>query len=705
MSEELRGWFDEQIRARIDADNETFSEALGGLSGVINDGEDITASDAEEEITRYYHAESFGQLMRREVELKDGWYKDAAGAYLGTTKDGRKAALIPGRISGYSYKDYATGKRIRLNRRTQNNLESKAVCFYKPLPEHELHVKDVALYIMEEFSFREFMHFALVTVLIMLVSMITPQLTQHIYSDVIPSGNLRPLVGVVLFMAGVNISVFLLRVMRSLMLSRVEIRTDINIRAALMMRLINLPAEFFRKYSSGELAQRISYVNLLCSAVAKNIFSVLITALVSLVYIQQIFSFSPALVSPAVCVIISLSVFSFLTMRVHAYEMSKKMNFSAQENGLLYAFMTGIQKIKLTGAEKRAFGKWAKIYRENAKLEYNPPLFIKINSALRLAILSFGTFAIYFTAQSSDVAVNNYMAFMSSFALFSGAFIELCDSAVMAAALVPMFELVRPILEALPEVSEHKKVITHLSGNIEMSNVTFRYNDTQKNILDGLSLKIRSGDYVAIVGKSGCGKSTLLRLLLGFEHPQRGVIYYDRHNLRTIDPKSLRAKIGCVMQNSKLFTGSIYENIAISAPGLSEEAAWEAAEVAGIADDIRKMPMMLNTMISEGAGTISGGQRQRIIIARAMASKPRILLFDEATSALDNITQKKVSDALDKMKCTRIVIAHRLSTIRNCKKIFVLDGGRIVEEGTFEELTKRGGIFAGLVERQRLPLQ
>jgi ABC-type bacteriocin/lantibiotic exporter with double-glycine peptidase domain len=210
---------------------------------------------------------------------------------------------------------------------------------------------------------------------------------------------------------------------------------------------------------------------------------------------------------------------------------------------------------------------------------------------------------------------------------------------------------------------------------------------------------------VAIVGRTGCGKSTLVRLLLGFEKPQRGAIYYDGHDLNNIDPRSLRKKMGVVTQNGQLFHGDIFENITISAPQLSLDEAWAAAEIAGIADDIREMPMGMQTMISEGQGGISGGQKQRLMIARAVAPKPKILIFDEATSALDNVTQKQVSEALDALKCTRIVIAHRLSTIRNCDRILFMDGGRIAEQGTYEQLIAKNGKFAELVARQRLDVE
>ena len=286
--------------------------------------------------------------------------------------------------------------------------------------------------------------------------------------------------------------------------------------------------------------------------------------------------------------------------------------------------------------------------------------------------------------------------------MVSAAFTALTSVALSVAQIKPILEMAEPILKTEPESTENKAMVTSLSGGIELSNVYFRYTDSMPYVVDGMSFKVRPGEYVAIVGKTGCGKSTLVRLLLGFETPERGAVYYDGKDLSKLDLRSLRRRIGVVTQDGSLFQGDIYSNIVISAPQLTLDDAWEAAEMAGIADDIRAMPMGMQTIISEGAGGISGGQKQRIMIARAIAPKPKILIFDEATSALDNRTQKQVSDALDKLKCTRIVIAHRLSTIKNCDRILVLDQGHILEDGTYDELIAQNGFFAELVARQRL---
>ena len=336
------------------------------------------------------------------------------------------------------------------------------------------------------------------------------------------------------------------------------------------------------------------------------------------------------------------------------------MELDAKNDGLSFALINGVQKIKLAGAEKRAFARWASSYSEAASLRYDPPLFLKISGVITLAVSLAGTLLMYALAVKSGVSPSEYLAFNAAFGMVSGAFSALSGMALTIAQIRPLLELAEPILKTEPESADNKTVVTRLSGSIELSKVSFRYRESMPWVIDGLSLKIRPGEYVAIVGSTGCGKSTLMRLLLGFEKPEKGAVYYDGKDLEKLDLRSLRRRIGTVMQSGSLFQGDIYSNIVISDPRLSLEEAWEAAEIAGIADDIRAMPMGMQTLISDGGGGISGGQKQRLMIARAVAPKPKILMFDEATSALDNKTQKQVSDALDRLKCTRIVIAHQI---------------------------------------------
>jgi len=420
------------------------------------------------------------------------------------------------------------------------------------------------------------------------------------------------------------------------------------------------------------------------------------------IYLTQIFAYARSLVIPSLLVTISTVLIGMAASIMQIAVNEESMRLSAKEKGMTYALIEGIQKIRLSGAENRAFIKWTDLYAREAALLYNKPAFISLNTVITTAVSLAGTIVMYFIAVRSGVTVADYYAFNTAYAYIAAAFSSIASVSMTVASIKPSLDIIRPLLEAEPELQENKETVTNISGQIELSHVTFRYSKDGPAILDDLNLTIRARQYVAICGRTGCGKSTLVRLLLGFEKPQKGTIFYDRKDMSKLDLHSLRKLIGTVMQDGFLFNGSIFENISVSAPSMTLEEAWDVAETAGLADDIRAMPMGMHTVLQEGKGGISGGQRQRLMIARALAQKPKILLFDEATSALDNITQKQISDALDRMKCTRIVIAHRLSTIQHCDRILVLEGGKIAEEGTYEELISRGGYFAELVSRQRV---
>lgn len=724
------GWFDEQIRDRKRNDDEAFAEAFANMASAITgrkidtllNNDRVVTKDAIDEILRYYHVKSrevpdgigdvneqleylmrpYG-IMRRTVKLEDGWYRDAIGAMLGVLRDsGRVVALIPTGLSGYSYIDCETGKRKRINRKNSRLFEEEAIAFYKPFPLKKLSLPSLAAYIVRTLSVSDFVMIALATLALSLIGMISPMISKLLFDRVLTSGSIRLLLSIAFFSVCVSVSTLLITAVKNMITSRIETKLSISVDAATMMRIMSLPADFFKKYSSGELSSRASQVGVLCKMLASTVLSTGLTSVFSLIYISQIFVYAPDLVVPALIIILVTVVFSLTSSVVQMKLSTRQMELSGKESGMTYALISGIQKIKLAGAEKRAFARWGNLYAENAKVTYDPPTFIKLNSVISLAISLVGTIVMYSMAVRSGVSVADYYAFNTAYAMVSGAFMALAGIALSAAQIKPILNMVKPFFDAVPEVSDGKQVLTRLSGGIELNNVSFRYSENMPLIIDNLSLKIRPGQYVAIVGKTGCGKSTLMRLLLGFEHPQKGAVYYDGKDLERIDLRSLRRRIGVVMQNGKLFLGDIYSNIVISAPWLSQKDAWEAAELAGIADDIRKMPMGMNTVISEGSGGISGGQRQRLMIARAIAPKPKILMLDEATSALDNLTQKKISESLDSLKCTRLVIAHRLSTIKQCDRIIVLDHGKIIEDGKYDELIEKNGFFAELVARQRL---
>lgn len=723
------GWFEEQIRQRMAKDEEMFADAFAQMVNLVsnqkiaagfNDDRKI-AEEAIGDILKYYHVRMReipdqmkeidevleyllrpSGIMRRTVKLTEGWYQDAVGAMLGTRKDGSIVALLPGPTHGYYYREYSTGKLNKVDRKSAKEIGEEAICFYQPFPLKKLQMMDLLRYLFHQLHVRDYVFMFGMAALTTVLGMVTPKVSRYLYGEVLEYGSQALLMAAVMTLFFVTMGSSFITLIKGILHTNIVTKMNLAVESAVMMRVLSLPADFFKKYSSGELANRVGYMSRLCSLIFEVIFSAGLSALFSLLYISQILEYAPALVVPVIVITGCTVLFSLLTAVMQMRISEKQMQEAGKENGMVYALINGISKIKNAGAEKRAFAKWSRQYVRAAEYLYQTPTFLKLNGAIMTAISLVGMIWLYYEALQSQIPVADYMAFHCAYGMVSGAFSSLSGIVLNVSEIRPILKMVAPILETEPEVDTKRRVVTRLRGSIELNNVSFRYRETMPNILDNLSLKIRAGQYVAIVGKTGCGKSTLMRILLGFEKPQKGAVYYDGTDIASLDLKSLRRKIGVVMQNGKLFQGDIYSNITISAPQLTMQDAWEAAELAGMGEDIRHMPMGMQTLISEGQGGISGGQRQRLLIARAIAPKPRILMFDEATSALDNVTQKKVSEALEQLKCTRIVIAHRLSTIRHCDRIIVLEEGKIVEDGTYEELLHQNGYFCELVERQRV---
>ena len=723
------GWFESQIEERRRADQELLENSFAHVADAVLGGrtaerirdERIITKTAVDEILKYYHMgpvetteevndtgeqldrclRPFG-LMRRNVELTQGWYKSAYGPLLAFTKeDALPVALLPGMISGYTYLDPKSGKKVKVNARNCALFDTEAICFYRPLPQKQLGIRDLLQYMKSCISMSDVIMMIAASLAVAVVGILVPRITKLLTGPVRGGGQTSVLIGAAISLVCVSLSSQLISSSKELIQLRLDTKTSLGVQSSMMMRLLSLPASFFRKYSAGELKSRSMSVNQLCSVLLGMLLGTGLTSLTSLLYVTQIFSFAPTLVVPSLLIILVTVIVSIITTFVQVRINKERMEYTARESGMSYALITGVQKVKLAGAEKRIFARWQDLFAEGARLTYNPPVFLKLNGVITTGIGLASTILLYYLAVVSRMDQSSYYAFMSAYGMVMGAFTALSGIAISAAQIKPIMDMAEIFLKAEPESAAGKEIVTHISGNIEMEHVSFRYSEDLPYVLDDLSLKIRAGEYVAIVGRTGCGKSTIMRLLLGFEKPEKGAVYYDGKDIGNLDLPSLRRRIGTVTQDAGLFQGDIYSNIVISAPDLTLKDAWEAAEKAGIADDILAMPMGMYTVISEGHGSISGGQRQRIMIARAIAPKPNLLLFDEATSALDNKTQRQVSEALDSMGCTRVIIAHRLSTVRHCDRILVLDGGRIIEEGSYEELIKKEGFFAELVRRQQ----
>jgi len=722
------GWFDEQIRQRESIDNAEFNASFKEAANSVL-GEQYSFSNDETshpllQIVKYFKLppvevppevkaqgpyEEYdyiyrnAELMARYVKPEPGWYKEATGVFMGRRKDtGNGVPIFPGPFRSYYYIDETTHKKKRIGRKNWDLFGDRMVCVYKSLPTTKLTTKDLIKFALESLTGFDILVMVMSLLLATLIGLLIPKLSYFLFNVVAVSNSISLLISTVIFFACASISSVLFTAFKTMAVSKAGIKLNLFVQSAIMERVISLPPKFFKQYSTGDITQRMDYLNSVCSALLEVTFSTFLTFFFSLAYFSQIITYAPGLATPAAVIILVSVLFSIISTSYQSRLTKKALAQSAKNSGVALDMINGIQKIKLAGAEKRMFARWAKGLSKETQILFNPPIFIKINTAVALFISLVGQFAIYRHALASGINVAEYYAFQTAYSMTFGAISTVVVAAAVIAEIKPRLDMAKPILDTVPEKSEEDQLVTKLKGEIELSHITFKYDDTSVNVLEDFSLKINPGEYIAIVGKTGCGKSTLVRLLLGFEIPNSGAIYYDGRNINDLDKKMLRKRIGAVLQNDKLFFGDIFSNISIAANNLDLHGAWEAAELAGVADDIKQMPMGMHTVITDGSSCISGGQRQRIIIARAIAPKPSILIFDEATSALDNITQKKISESLDSLDCTRIVIAHRLSTIKHCDRILFMEQGKIIEDGTYDELIKKDGAFAELVKRQQI---
>lgn len=652
--------------------------------------------DNVEDIMQYVMNET--GVTRRKIVLSGKWWLDGSMPLMCSSKDGIAYALIPVNSGGYIYYD-ENGESVKVTAKNSDMFDIVAYCFYTPFENRSLTIKDFYKFLAHSFRASDVICLLLISFIAGLVGMIMPAINKFIFNMVVPSGTSDEIFGISVLITGTVIVTALFALARSVWVLRIGNKLELRAQNAVWSRLMMLPVDFFKKYDSGELTQRAESVNTICEILSGELIPTLLASVFSFVYLLQISSISPEMFMPSLIIVLLMIVVYTLIAVMQINQTKHNNTINGKLSGVVFQLLNGITKIKVAGAESRAYSKWAKLY---SQLKVMPNKFLVISGAVSNLVLFAGTTILYFTAYSLDMSASDYIAFNSAFALFTGAIMAMADITTQISSLKPALEMLKPILEETPESTGHKKRVEKLSGDIEINHVKFRYNQEMPYVLNDLELHIKSGEYIGIVGSSGCGKSTLMRILLGFEKPQSGSVFYDMQDIEGLDLRSIRRRIGVVLQNGKLFSGDIYSNIVISAPWLSMDDAWKAAERSGFADDIRKMPMGMFTMISEGGGGLSGGQQQRLLIARALAANPDIIMFDEATSALDNITQAMVVNTLEQMQCTRIVIAHRLSTIKNCSRIIYLDKGKVIEQGSFDELMELDGKFAELARRQIL---
>jgi NHLM bacteriocin system ABC transporter ATP-binding protein len=649
------------------------------------------------------------RLRMRQVLLRDDWWKQDCGAMVGyTLPDEQPVALLSVGGDRYELLDPITHQRTKIDANLAETLSPVAYTFYRSFPDRFLKVFDVLGFAIKGLR-KDILIIVLTGIAATLLGMVTPQATSIIIDSAIPDSDRGLLlqVGLGLIVAAFGTSFF--RLNQGFSLLRVETVSDSSTQSAVWDRLLNLPVSFFREYTIGDLYSRVSAVGEIRQKLGGNTLIKLVTGIFALLNLALLFYYNVKLafiaVGVAILEIIITSVSGILMLR----KVKPLLEIEGNIFGLTVQLIDSISKLRTTGAEKRAFAFWSKNYSRQIKFELSTQaiedmvaLFNTVMPTIVSGVLFFFTMQSIEKAQTMGkvgLTIGTFMAFDSAFKSFIHGTTDISSTITDMLQILPHWERAQPILEAIPEVELDKTDPGKLIGRITVDRACFRYREDGPLNLDKVSINAEPGEFIALVGGSGSGKSTIFRLLLGFETPEEGSVYYDGQDLSGLDVSAVRRQLGVVLQAGKLMSGSIFDNLAGSA-NITLEEAWEAAQMSGFADDVGAMPMGMHTIVSEGGGNLSGGQRQRLLIAKALALKPRILLFDEATSALDNRTQAIVSENLDKLKVTRLVIAHRLSTIRNADRIYVMRSGSVVQQGSFEELATQEGLFANLMQRQ-----
>lgn len=656
-------------------------------------------------------------VRMRAVTLKGAWWKYDNGAlfayYAADLQDENSplepAALLPEKWGGYLCVLPQSEKSVKVTQEVAEHLQRGAFMFYKPFADKSVSVKEILRFAFSSSKMpQDIFLFVALGLASALVGLLIPLLTKVFVDSIIPQAAKNMCLQITSLAFLCVLSAMAFDFIRALAMTRMEARSDSVLQAAVMDRLLKLPTGFFSDLSSGDLAQRVLAISQIHEIVFSTIITGGMTVIFSLLYLLQLFSYSKHLLGwsllfclASVVVTVFVTFFKYKSYR-------EIIDSSAKISGKLFEFITGVNKLVMTASEKRAYSIWAKLFSKQAKAEKNAngcnivyETFISVFPILT-TLCFYGIFMHAVANGKMDaLSTGSFLAFMAAFTAFQNALIASTTAITESVQIIPMYEQAKIVLDAAPEIQESKPAISSLKGNIEINHVSFRYSKNTPLILKDVSMKIEPHEFVAIVGGSGSGKSTLLRILLGFEKPETGGVFYDNRDLNSVDVGSVRRNMGVVLQNSSIMQGSIYTNI-IGSSALTIDDAWRAAEMAGLAADIERMPMGMHTMIPAGGGGLSGGQKQRLIIARALARNPSVLIFDEATSALDNKTQAQVSKSLEALNVTRIVIAHRLSTIINADRIYVLNNGVIEESGTYEELMKNDGFFAKLAKRQQV---
>jgi len=640
-------------------------------------------------------------VRTRRIALRPGWWRQSAEPLLGFAGD-RPVALLPGRLGRHLLVDPVGGRRVRMTERVNARLAPTAYAFYRPLPGRPLSGRDLFLLALGR-TRSDIAALLAAGAAGGALALAAPVAATTIFGQIVPTDDRLALVGLALALIAVALAVAVLQIGRGLAIQRVQTRVGVSVQAALWDRLLRLPPRFFRAYTAGELATRSLGIERMRQLLGAATVELFISAGFSLVSFALLFVYDPALAAVAAAAVFCLLVVQTLGAWRQLPGQRSAWASETRVAGLLSQILSAIGKLRVAGAEERAFGRWAEEFTRQRRFTRQAVRVGNRAAAFTLAAPLLGELLIFAAASSPGhgLSTARFVGFNAAFMQVLVAFVALGPALAAVVGAIPLVEAAQPILRAVPETARAGADPGELAGEIELSQVSFRYHPHGPLAVDDVSLRISPGELIAIVGPSGSGKSTLIRLLLGFEQPQQGTVLFDGRDLRALDVEGVRKQIGAVLQNGGPLPTDIFTNI-VGASGANMEDAWRAARVVGLAELVERLPMGMHTIVPEQGSTFSGGERQRLMLARAVVRRPRIMLLDEATSAIDARAEEEIARSLSTIAATRVVVAHRLTTIAGADRIYLMLGGRIAASGTYDELLERSDAFAELAERQLL---
>lgn len=628
----------------------------------------------------------------RIISLSDNWYQNSMLPLLVNGK-----AVIPNFIGKCNY--YSNNKKISISNKNADEFGNAALCFYRGFGEDKISRLSLIKYMLKCISVREYIAVIVSMIAVMLFSTVMPQAEYYIFNNLIPSGTKSDIFPVSCLLIGVIIISLVIYLFRGIVTASIPVLISGHLQAAVISRLLNMKSGFFYGQKSGSLSSSIIKISDISEIFSGDIIAEIMSFVLSVIYAVEIYIYAEEFmgyVYLSFFIVLILTVLNALYFNKYSSNFSKKTN---EMTGFVYELFSGMENVKINNADSVMFNRWSSVYSDSLKAQ-RKPFITKYYKGIYAFIISVFTLVIFRTGIREDTSTAGFITFMSLYGLFIGSVGGISSVFNAVADFNSAYNQLEVFFTAEIEKTENKQNIDNFSGNVEFSNVSFKYTDSSNYVLENINFNIKKGQKIGITGKSGCGKSTLIRLLLGFELPEKGRIFIDNKDLSEINLSSYRKSLGVVLQSSKLIPADIFSNITLTSPESTYEDVYKVVEMVGLKEDIEKMPMGLHTFVSDDNLTISGGQKQRILLARAIIGKPSLLVLDEATNALDNITQAAITRYIESSDATAIIVAHRLSTIKNCDNIIVLDGGKIAEQGSFDELLEKEGMFYNLIRNQ-----